>query len=81
MKLILLLTFMTFSSFSQTERSYYLSDKDQPYFKNGSNEGNNQFERLEKNVAEINKLHSKIKSLESELDGLKKRVEELEKKK
>jgi hypothetical protein len=79
MKLILIFLFITFSSFGQTGNNYYLSEKDQTYFKNGANEGSNQFERIEKNVAEINKLHSKINSLETELGALKKKVEELEK--
>ncbi len=79
MKLIFIFSFITLSVFGQSGNSYYLSEKDQPHFKNGSNDGSNQFERIEKNVAEINQLHSKIKSLESEMDGLKKRVEELEK--
>lgn len=79
MKIILFL-FMTipFSSIAQSN-NYYLSDKDQTYFKNGANDGSNQFERIEKNVSEINKLHGEIRSLKDQIDSMKKDIEELKK--
>ena len=78
MKKLFFLT-LTFSltSFGQSGNGLYLSDKDQPYFKNGANDGSNQFERIEKNVAEINKLHGEIKSLKDQIETMKKEIQEL----
>jgi predicted RNase H-like nuclease (RuvC/YqgF family) len=78
MKILLFLT-VTFSlsSYGQSGNSLYLSDKDQPYFKNGANDGSNQFERIEKNVAEINKLHGEIRSLKDQIETMKKEIQEL----
>jgi predicted RNase H-like nuclease (RuvC/YqgF family) len=68
---------LSLSCYGQSGNSLYLSDKDQPYFKNGANDGSNQFERIEKNVAEINKLHGEIRSLKDQIESMKKEIQEL----
>lgn len=59
--------------------NFYLSEQDQKYFKNDSMVGNNQFERIELNVKEINKLHGEIATLKAQVEALKKDVELLKK--
>lgn len=59
----------------------YLTNENQPYFKNESLTGNNQVERVDLNVKEINKLHGEINNLKTEITLLKKEIEELKKKK
>lgn len=58
-----------------------LKKSDQKYYQNDSNEGKNQFERIDANVKEINKLHSEVASLKAELAILKAEVEKLKAKK
>lgn len=78
-KLILLTCLVSGVAWSQSSANYYLSEKDQKYFKNDAMEGNNQFERINMNVKEINKLHSDMASLKAEVQVLKKEIEELKK--
>lgn len=79
MKFILFLFLISQLAFSQTGKSLYLSAEDQKYYKNDSFEGNNQRERIDSNVKEINKLHGEIAALKSEVQNLKKDIEELKK--
>ena len=55
--------------------------EDQVYFKNDSFEGSNKWERIDKNVKEINKLHGEIATLKADIAELKKEVEMLKNKK
>lgn len=58
----------------------YLKKEDQKYFKNESGDGNNQMERIDMNVKEINKLHGEVASLKQQLAKLREEVEKLKKK-
>ena len=60
-------------------KSGYLSPEDQKFFKNDSFDGNNQRERIDTNVREINKLMGEMASMKAEIQVLKKEVEELKK--
>ena len=73
--------FLSFSSFAQTGDYGFLKDSDQKYFKNDSLEGKNKWERIDANVAEINKLHGMVAEMKLEIQKLKMEVEELKKKK
>ena len=75
------LFFALFSSVAFAQPGGYLSAKDQPYYKNDSFEGNNQRERIDSAVIEINKLHGEINSLKSQMQGLQKEVADLKNKK
>ena len=77
MKLGLMLVFL--SSFAAAQQGGYLSAKDQKYYKNDSFEGNNQRERIDSAVIEINKLHGEIASLKAQMQDLRKEVEDLKK--
>lgn len=55
--------------------SYYLNDEDQKYYKNDVMEGNNQRERIDMNVKEINKLYGEIATLKTQVQELKKEME------
>ena len=66
-------------SFAQTAKDPYLSADEQKYFKNDVMEGNNQFERINMNVKELNKLHGDIAALKAEIQVMKKEIEELKK--
>lgn len=82
MKLLLLFTLSLSASAQTTASKYgYLSKEDQTFFKNDSMEGNNQFERIDMNVKEINKLHGEIQGLKSEIQLLKNEIDQLKKKK
>ncbi len=82
MKLIFFGLLLPTLSFAFETKDYgYLTKENQPYFKNESFEGNNQVERVDLNVKEINKLHGEINMLKTELVLLKKEIEELKKKK
>ena len=59
----------------------YLTDEQQKFYKNGSNEGKNQYERIDSLVVETNKLEGKIKSMEDDIATLKKEIEVLKAKK
>ncbi len=58
-----------------------LTPQDQKYFKNDSLDGKNKWERIDANVAEINRLHGQIAEMKVEIQRLKADVEELKKKK
>lgn len=80
MKLIIALCCMyVFTSFA-TDYGY-LKKEDQQYFKNDSFEGNNQRERMDSNVKEINKLHGEINSMKAEIVQMKQEIEQLKSKK
>lgn len=79
MKILFLVLILSSSAFAQHNMEQYLSSEDQKYFKNDVNEGNNQFERININVKEINKLHGEVASLKAEIQVLKKEIAELKK--
>lgn len=70
-------------SFSALALDQYgmLKPEDQKYFKNDSLDGKNKWERIDANVAEINRLHATIAQMKIEIQQLKTDVEELKKKK
>lgn len=78
---ILCLLFCSAALAFETKDYGYLTKENQPYFKNESFEGNNQVERVDLNVKEINKLHGEVNNLKSELVLLKKEIEQLKKRK
>lgn len=78
MKLLAALLIFSSMSYAQTQ-SMYLSKDDQKYFKNDQMDGNNQRERIDANVKEINRLHGEISMLKAEVSTLKKDIEELKK--
>lgn len=57
----------------------YLSAQDQKYYKNDSFEGNNQRERIDSLVKEMNKIHGELASMKSEVKSLKTEIIELKK--
>lgn len=59
----------------------YLKAEDQKYFKNDSMEGRNQLERIDLNVAELNKLHAEIARLKAQMHEMQKSMAELKKNK
>lgn len=58
----------------------YLKPEDQKYYKNDSFEGNNQRERIDSLVKEVNKMYAEMASLKSEVQSLRRDVDELKKK-
>lgn len=78
--LCFLIAFTTVSSWAQVDYGY-LKASDQKFYKNDSMEGNNQFERIDMNVKEINKLHGEVATLKAELQKLKSEVELIKAKK
>ena len=56
-----------------------LTSDDQKYYKNDIMEGNNQRERIDSLVIEVNKLHGHISSMKSEIQQLKSEIEQLKK--
>lgn len=79
MKILIFLLVLSAGAHAQHNMEQYLKSEDQKYFKNDVNEGNNQFERININVKEINKLHGEVASLKAEIQVLKKEIEELKK--
>jgi len=74
--------FLFFSSVIFAETRYgYLTPEDQKYYKNDIMEGNNQRERIDSLVKEVNKLYAELSSVKSEIQLLKKEIEELKKSK
>ncbi len=68
------------SSAALAENKYgYLTAEDQKYYKNDSMDGNNQRERIDSSVKEINRLHGEINSLKAELQLMRKEIDELKK--
>jgi peptidoglycan hydrolase CwlO-like protein len=66
-------------AFAQTDFGY-LKPEDQKYYKNEPFEGNNQMERIDSLVKEVNKLHSEMASLKNDVKQLKADMEALKKK-
>ena len=58
----------------------YLKPEDQKYYKNDSLDGNNQRERIDSTVKEINKLHGEIAAMKAQIQTLRQEVDELKKK-
>jgi archaellum component FlaC len=73
---------MFFSIFAQAQiPSGYLTPEQQKYYKNDSFEGNNQRERIDSAVIELNKIHGELAGMKAEIQTLKKEIEELKQKK
>ncbi len=79
MKLLLLASLICFSSAFAMNKYGQLTPEDQKYYQNDSNQGKNQFERIDSLVAEVNKLHGEIASQKAEIQQLKKDIEEVKK--
>jgi peptidoglycan hydrolase CwlO-like protein len=80
MKWIFCYLFLCSSAFAQI-KSGYLTQEDQKYYKNDIMEGNNQRERIDSLVKEVNKIYSEFASLKAEIKLLNKEIEELKKSK
>lgn len=78
MKTIIFLSLIASTAFAADYG--YLKPEDQKYYKNDSFEGNNQRERIDSLVKEMNKLYGEVSSLKSEMQQLKAQMEELKKK-
>lgn len=78
MKYVLCLMFITGSALA-TDYGY-LKPEDQKYYKNDSLDGNNQRERVDSAVKEINKLHGEIAAMKAQIQTLRQEVDELKKK-
>jgi peptidoglycan hydrolase CwlO-like protein len=72
---VLLISISTFA----VDKYGYLTKEDQKYYKNDVLEGNNQRERIDSLVIEINKLHGQLASMKGEIQQLKTEVEQLKK--
>ncbi len=59
----------------------YLKKEEQKYFQNDAQDGKNQWQRIDANVREINRLHQIVAELKGEIARLKADVEELKKRK
>jgi len=70
-------SFMLFSSLVHANDFGYLKESDQKYFKNEHGQGNNQLERIDMNVKEINKMWSEINNLKSEVKKLQDEITQL----
>lgn len=75
------LIFSTTSAFASITIHENLKPEDQKYYKNEAFDGQNQLERIDSTVKEINKLHGMIESLRNEVNALKAEVQELKSKK
>lgn len=75
----LILSLLLLSTMAQAQQGGYLSAKDQKYYKNDSFEGNNQRERIDSLVVEVNKLHGEMAGMKSELQTLKNEIAEMKK--
>lgn len=76
----LILSLLLLSTVAQAQQGGYLNAQDQKYYKNDSFEGNNQRERIDSLVKEMNKLHSEIAGMKAEVQSLKAEVADLKKK-
>jgi TolA-binding protein len=75
-----ILSLLLLSPVAQAQQSGYLSAKDQKYYQNDSFEGNNQRERIDSLVIEMNKLHGELAGMKAQLQSLKAEVADLKKK-
>lgn len=80
MKMFLLLSLVSFSALAGNGQSLYLSGEDQKYYKNDSFNGENQRERIDSTVKEINKMYAEMANMKAEIQALRKEVEELKQK-
>jgi hypothetical protein len=80
---LVFLALASFPVFAQmnTNNYGYLKPEDQKYFKNDSLDGKNKWERIDANVAEINRLHGMMAEMKLEIQKLKADVEMLKAKK
>lgn len=78
--MFIFLCLISFSALAQDNYGY-LKPEDQKFFKNDSLDGKNKWERIDANVAEINRLHGMVAEMKMEIGKLKADVEELKKKK
>lgn len=62
------------------EYSGQLKAEDQKYYKNDSMEGNNQWDRINSLVKEVNKMYGDMAQMKAEIQTLRKEVDELKKK-
>lgn len=76
----MILSLLLLSSVAQAQQGGYLSAQDQKYYKNDSFEGNNQRERIDSLVKEMNKLHGELAGMKAEVQSLKAELAELKKK-
>ncbi len=82
MNFSLLALLLSFGALGQTiryDRYDTLKPDDQRFYKNESGQGMNQLERIDSMVKEINKLHGEIMALRTELQTVRKDVDELKK--
>lgn len=76
------LCFFLLSTFAFATIEYgNLKPEDQKYYKNESMAGNNQLERIDSTVKEINKLHGEIATLKAQVQILRQEMDELKKSK
>ncbi len=80
MKLILFVCLAFSSTAFAQKKSFYLTPEDQKYYKNDSMEGNNQYERIDSLVKEVNKMYGEMAQMKAEIQGLRKEVDELKSK-
>lgn len=59
----------------------YLKKEDQQYYKNDTYDGNNQRERLDSTVKEINKVYGELAAMKTEMAQMKQEIELLKSKK
>ena len=64
-------------SLAQAAPSYYLTDADQPFYKNDSN-GKNDLERIDNDVREINRLYAEVNALKAEVKTIKEVMAQLQ---
>lgn len=67
---------VSFSSSAQ-KKQYYLGKDEQPYFKNDPN-GQNDLDRIDNNVREINRMHGELASLKQQMAAMEERLKVLE---
>ena len=75
----LIFSLLLLSTVAQAQQGGYLSAQDQKYYKNDSFEGNNQRERIDSLVREMNKLLGDIAGMKAEIQTLKAEVQQMKK--
>lgn len=81
LKVIGLVALFTTTAYSAGVDYGYLKPEDQKYYKNDIMDGNNQRERTDSTVKEINKMYGEMASMKAEIVQLRAEIEELKKKK